>query len=70
MIAIYSVFFALGAIAFFLLAKLGLGKRFLISFLIFALPSIIFTAALILNGDKPTEGARTVTPSELEREGD
>ncbi len=70
MIFLYSIFFALGTIAFFLFGKMGLGKRFLIGFLVFAIPSVLFTLALVICGDKPTEGARTVTPEELRKLGD
>ncbi|MCC5788120.1 MAG: hypothetical protein JJT75_00665 [Opitutales bacterium] len=70
MIALYSLFFVLGIIGFACLSKFGLGKRFIIAFLIFAVPSIIMTVALVVTGDKPTPGARTITPEELKREGD
>lgn len=70
MIALYTLFFALGLGAFALLGKIGLGKRFLIAFLIFAIPCIVLTVVVVINGDKPTEGARTITPEEIEREGD
>ena len=70
MIALYSLFFLLGLGAFIFLGRYGFGKRFFIAFLIFAIPSIVLTIAVVIGGDKPTEGARTISPEELKREGD
>lgn len=70
MIALYTLFVVLGVVAFAFLGKFGLGKRFLIAFLIFAIPSIALTVLVVMNGDKPPEGARTITTEELEGEGD
>ena len=54
MIALYSLFFLLGLGAFIFLGKYGFGKRFFIAFLIFAIPSIALTIAVVIGGDKPT----------------
>jgi len=70
MILLYSLFFILGLLAFFSLSKLGLGKRLIVATLIFSIPSVIMTVVLIIGGDKPTAGARTITLEELNREGD
>ena len=69
MILLYSIFFCVGCVSFFLFFKLSFGKRLLIGILVFLIPTIIITLCLIIGGDKPTEGARTIMPSELELEG-
>jgi hypothetical protein len=70
MILLYSFFFAMGVSAFFLLGRLGLCKRLIVSFLIFFILCIIATAALYLIGDRRPDGARPVTVEELRRGGD
>jgi len=69
MIALYSLSLALGTIVFVCLTNFGLGKRFLIAFLVFAIASIVLTVTLVVVGDKPTPGSRIITPEELDREG-
>lgn len=70
MILLYSSFFVASVAAFFLTHSLSLPKRLLLSALIFVIPSLILTFALFKGEDKPLPNSRTITPEELEREGD
>ena len=68
MIFLYSIFFIVGIIAFFLLHSLAMPKRLILSVIIFAVPALVLTLALLKGGDKPLPGSRTISPEELERE--
>ena len=62
MIVSYIIFFALGVIVFFLMAKFGLPIRLAIALAVFLIPSIILTAWIIRAGDKPPPDAVTIIP--------
>jgi hypothetical protein len=62
MIIAYIVFFALGVLAFFLTAKLGLPLRSAIALAVFLIPSIILTLWVARVGDKPPSDAVTIVP--------
>lgn len=66
MIAAYLVFFVLGAVVFFLLAKFGLPIKLMIALAVFLIPSIVFTVWVIRTGDKPPPDAITVFPKHSE----
>lgn len=69
MIYMYSLFLIFAIITYFACYRLSSYKRILIAVSIFIVTSLIFTVILVKTGDKPTPGARTITPEELNREG-
>lgn len=69
MITFYTLFIIIGVTTFLLLKEIGIGKRFLIAFLIVSILSITFTLLIVLVGDKPSPETRTVTLEELDGEG-
>jgi hypothetical protein len=62
MIIAYIAFFALGIVAFFVMAKFGLPIRIAVALAVFLIPSIALTVWVLRVGDKPPSDAITVVP--------
>jgi biotin transporter BioY len=69
MIIGYIIFFALGVVVFFLMAKFSLPIRSMIALAVFLIPSIVLTVWVVRTGDKPQPGAVTVLPEHLKNSG-
>lgn len=66
MIIAYLVFFAVGAVIFFLMEKFSLPIRIAVSLGVFLIPAIVLTAWVVRTGDKPPPDAVTVVPKHSE----
>lgn len=69
MIYMYSLFLVFAIITYFACYRLSFYKRILIAVSVFIVTALILTVILVKTGDKPTAGALTITPEELNREG-
>lgn len=68
MIIGYLAFFALGIVAFFLMAKFGLPIRMAVGLAVFLIPSIVLTVWVVRIGDKPPPDAITIVPEQNREE--
>jgi hypothetical protein len=70
MIVSYIVFFALGVVVFFLMAKFGLPIRLAVALAVFLIPSVVLTVWVVRAGDKPPPDAVTIVPKHSESSGE
>jgi hypothetical protein len=61
------ILLAVPVLVFLLTPKLTLLKRVLVSVLVYVILAVGLVAAVIINGDTPAPGARTITPEELHK---
>lgn len=65
MILLYAIFLIIGIVVFFLTGKQPMAIRLVIAIGVFAGLSILATLWIVKIGDKPSPGAVTISPNEV-----